>query len=93
MSEPAAGAHRTWFHLYRLVLEHPQVFQRQQEAQQQIEQVGLAIEQFLQTSTVGEWEQRLDMLWSFRSASTDQLCFEYCDATDVCVDDFVTLSI
>ena len=70
-----AGAHRTWFHLYRLVLENPQTPQSGEQAQQQTEQVGLAVEQFLQTSTVGEWEQRLDMLWSFRSGRTKSFMF------------------
>ena len=63
------GAHRTWFHLYRLVMEQPgegETEGREEEAQQQTQQVALAVEQFLQTSTVGEYEQRLNMVWSFR---------------------------
>ncbi len=59
----------TWFHLYRLVLEQPVEAEAQEEGQQQVQQVALAVEQFLQTSTVGEYERRLDMVWSFRSAS------------------------
>lgn len=70
----AAGAHSTWFHLYRLVLEPPQDVQSTpQEGQEEtgekerVQRVALAVEQFLQTSTVGEYEQRLNMVWSFRS--------------------------
>lgn len=69
----AAGAHSTWFHLYRLVLEQPQgVPSTAQEGlgekaeAERVQQVALAVEQFLQTSTVGEYEQRLSMVWSFR---------------------------
>ena len=69
------GAHRTWFHLYRLVMEQLGEGEaeeaKQEEAQQQTQQVALAVEQFLQTSTVGEYEQRLSMVWSFR-------CFVCC---------------
>lgn len=67
-----AGAHRTWFHLYRLVLEQPQEppeAQPEEAAHQQVQQVALAVEQFLQTSTVGEYDRRLNMVWSFRCAS------------------------
>lgn len=60
------GAHRTWFHLYRLVLERPPEAHTEEEMQQQTQQVAAAVEQFLQTSTVGEYEQRLNMVWSFR---------------------------
>ena len=72
-----AGAHRTWFHLYRLVLSTPEPTKDTEEAQnksqqaqhaQQARQVALAVEQFLQTSTVGEFSRRLEMVWSFRSA-------------------------
>ena len=65
----AAGAHRTWFHLYRLVLEQPPDMHITAEAGQEeerVQRVALAVEQFLQTSTVGEYEQRLSMVWSFR---------------------------
>ncbi|KAL0028971.1 hypothetical protein WJX77_009058 [Trebouxia sp. C0004] len=65
-SRHAAGAHRTWFHLYRLVLEQPPEAHAEEEGRQQIQQVAIAVEQFLQTSTVGEYEQRLNMVWSFR---------------------------
>ena len=67
----AAGAHSTWFHLYRLVLEQPPDMQdTAEEGQQQdrLHRAALAVEQFLQTSTVGEYEQRLSMVWSFRFA-------------------------
>ena len=40
-----------------------------EEDQTQVQQVALAVEQFLQTSTVGEYEQRLSMVWSFRHVS------------------------
>jgi len=63
------GAHRTWFHLYRLVLEQPPEADAEEEERQQIQQVAAAVEQFLQTSTVGEYEQRLNMVWSFRFVS------------------------
>ncbi len=63
------GAHRTWFHLYRLVLEQPPEADAEEEGRQQIQQVAVAVEQFLQTSTVGEYEQRLNMVWSFRFVS------------------------
>ncbi|KAL0049173.1 hypothetical protein WJX82_008148 [Trebouxia sp. C0006] len=65
-SRHAAGAHCTWFHLYRLVLEQPPEVHAEEEERQQIQQVAAAVEQFLQTSTVGEYEQRLNMVWSFR---------------------------
>ncbi len=64
------GAHRTWFHLYRLVLEQPPEADAEEEERQQIQQVAAAVEQFLQTSTVGEYEQRLNMVWSFRYVSS-----------------------
>ena len=67
----AAGAHSTWFHLYRLVLQQPpdmHATAEQGQQQERVQQVALAVEQFLQTSTVGEYEQRLGMLWSFRFA-------------------------
>ncbi len=64
------GAHRTWFHLYRLVLEQPPEADAEEEERQQIQQVAAAVEQFLQTSTVGEYEQRLNMVWSFRWVSS-----------------------
>jgi len=63
------GADRTWFHLYRLVLEQPPEADAEEEGRQQIQQVAVAVEQFLQTSTVGEYEQRLNMVWSFRFVS------------------------
>ena len=63
------GAHRTWFHLYRLVLEQPPEAATEEEGRHQIQQVAVAVEQFLQTSTVGEYEQRLNMVWSFRYVS------------------------
>ena len=66
-----AGAHSTWFHLYRLVLEQPPDIPATAEKgqqQEQVQRVALAVEQFLQTSTVGEYEQRLSMVWSFRFA-------------------------
>ncbi len=64
------GAHRTWFHLYRLVLEQPPEADAEEEERQQIQQVAAAVEQFLQASTVGEYEQRLNMVWSFRWVSS-----------------------
>lgn len=64
------GAHCTWFHLYRLVLEQPPEVHAEEEERQQIQQVAAAVEQFLQTSTVGEYEQRLNMVWSFRCVSS-----------------------
>ena len=68
----AAGAHSTWFHLYRLVLEQPSDMQpttaEEGQEEQRVQRVALAVEQFLQTSTVGEYEQRLSMVWSFRCA-------------------------
>jgi len=66
------GADRTWFHLYRLVLEQPPEADAEEEGRQQIQQVAVAVEQFLQTSTVGEYEQRLNMVWSFRWVSSDK---------------------
>ena len=38
------------------------------QQQERVQRVALAVEQFLQTSTVGEYEQRLSMVWSFRCA-------------------------
>lgn len=68
----AAGAHSTWFHLYRLVVKQPSDMQpttaEEGQEEQRVQRVALAVEQFLQTSTVGEYEQRLSMVWSFRCA-------------------------
>ena len=79
----AAGAHSTWFHLYRLVLEQPPDMHATAEEglqQERVQRVALAVEQFLQTSTVGEYEQRLSMVWSFRFALSS-LKDSTCDPT------------
>eukprot|EP00884_Botryococcus_braunii_P010665 jgi/Botrbrau1/195/Bobra.0022s0175.1 len=71
----AAGAHRMFFHLRRLLLVPPEAGSGSGTASDgRIEEggtagiadVAIAIEQFLQTSTLGEFERRLNMVWSFR---------------------------
>ncbi|KAK9809153.1 hypothetical protein WJX72_010301 [[Myrmecia] bisecta] len=64
----AAGAHRTWFHLYR-ILAGGQAAQAADGTVAEAPQLGdtaLAIEQFLQSATLGEFERRLQMVCSFR---------------------------
>lgn len=85
MRNHVAGARRSWFHLYGLLVlgnSVDQALQQQQEREadeaqeqgqgQQREQerryrhVVSALEAFVQTSTVGEYEARLQLLGSFR---------------------------
>ena len=64
-----AGAHRTWFHLLGLLIEQPSrsaaqaLPQEEQEAQ--LSQLAVAIEQFLQSATLGEFALRLRLLSTF----------------------------
>ena len=75
-----AGAHRSWFHLYRMLMlpppapdaapagcsdgPHAQLDDQQKQRQQR----AVALEQFMQSSPLGEYRRRLDLLWVFRWA-------------------------
>ena len=76
-----AGAHRSWFHLYRmLMLPRPQPdgappddatgaqHAELDEQQKQQQQRAVAVEQFMQSAPLGEYQRRLDLLWAFRWA-------------------------
>ena len=57
----SAGAHQLWFHLYRML------FTGRDAAGSQLDgQTVQAVEHFVQTATLGEYRERLSMLWSFR---------------------------
>ena len=58
----AAGAHASWFHLHRLLLPNNEAAQDETHA----ESLSVAMEQFMQSSSLGELHRRLDLLWSFR---------------------------
>ena len=64
-----AGAHRTWFHLLGLLIEQPSRSGVQglpeEEQEQQLSQLAVAIEQFLQSATLGEFAKRLRLLSTF----------------------------
>ena len=65
----SAGAHRTWFHLLGLLIEQPSrgavdsLPVEEQDAQ--LSQLAVAIEQFLQSATLGEFAKRLALLATF----------------------------
>lgn len=64
-----AEAHSSWFHLYRLLLPDQGPAQDSNHA----EGLAAAIEQFMQSASLGEYQRRLDLVWSFRQASLDCL--------------------
>ena len=53
----------SWFHLYRLLLPGQELDQDRNHAQS----LAAAVEQFMQSSPVGEYQSRLDLVWNFRS--------------------------
>ena len=59
-----AGAHRAWFHLYNLLSTIAS------DIQQSILDLGqafaVAVEQFIQTATLGEFERRMQMVQTLR---------------------------
>ena len=57
-----AGANASWFHLHRLLLPNHEAAQDRPHA----ESLSVAMEQFMQSSSLGEFQCRLDLLWSFR---------------------------
>lgn len=59
-----AEAHKSWFHLYRLLLPD----QENVEDRNHAESLAAAVEQFMQSSPMGEYQRRLDLVWSFRYA-------------------------
>ena len=61
-----AEANKSWFHLYRLLLPGQELEQGSNHAQS----LAAAVEQFMQSSPVGEYQSRLDLVWSFRCAET-----------------------
>ncbi len=56
----AAGAHKSWFHLFRMLLARPVM------DAQALQEAATTLEQFLQTASLGEYGARLDMVGSFR---------------------------
>lgn len=64
-----AGAHRTWFHLLGLLIEQPSRngvdALSEEEQDKQLSQLAVAIEQFLQSATLGEFAKRLRLLSTF----------------------------
>ena len=63
------GAHRTWFHLLGLLIEQPTrksvSAQSMEEQDSQLSHLAVAIEQFLQSATLGEFDKRLRLLSTF----------------------------
>ena len=53
----AAGAHHSWFHLYRTLLLRDAALLDQSAA--------TAVQQYLQTATLGEFAERLTMVKTF----------------------------
>lgn len=90
-----AGAHKAWFHLYRLIMlpqppaELPAADaagEQEQEQGMQAQQRAVAAEQFMQSAPLGEYASRLGLLWAFRC-----LFAPFCSVLDstrhaVCVD-------
>ena len=62
MHHGTAGAHASWFHLHRLLLPNHETALDRSHA----ESLSVAMEQFMQSSSLGEFQRRLDLLWSFR---------------------------
>lgn len=56
----AAGAHKFWFHLYRIIIL------RDLATESALQSAATVLEQFLQTASLGEFERRLTMLTTFR---------------------------
>ena len=65
----SAGAHRAWFHLYNLLATVAS--SSQQQGKDFGQAFAAAVEQFLQTSTIGEYERRLEMVQTLRYANCD----------------------
>lgn len=73
-----AGAHRSWFHLYRMLMLSPPARDAApadgsdgpraelDEEQKRQQQRAVAVEQFMQSAPLGEYRRRLDLLWAFR---------------------------
>jgi hypothetical protein len=61
-----SGAHQSWFHLYEVV-QPPAVDMADSEAADgdALSAAGTALEQFMQTATMGEYSARLALLASF----------------------------
>ena len=65
----------SWFHLYRLLLPPGQELD---EDRNHAQSLAAAVEQFMQSSPVGEYQSRLDLLWNFRCVqSTFATCRSY----------------
>ena len=56
-----AGAHRSWFHLYRMLMMHGAADSIAGE-----HDMAIAVEQFMQSATLGEYQRRLHLMWTFR---------------------------
>ena len=56
-----AGAHRSWFHLYRMLMAPSEANADAAELD-----MAVAVEQFMQSATLGEYQRRLDLIWTFR---------------------------
>lgn len=63
MGECFAGAHRSWFHLYRMLMMPAGTVDEADAAEQD---KAVSVEQFMQSATLGEYQSRLDLIWSFR---------------------------
>lgn len=62
-----AGAHRSWFHLYRLIVAD------QNRSPESYQETATILEKFLQTASLGEFERRLDMLATFRLLTSQMI--------------------
>jgi hypothetical protein len=69
-----AGAHQSWFHLYEVV-QPPAVDMGDLDAADgdALSAAGTALEQFMQTATMGEYSARLALLASFQRHAAAQV--------------------
>jgi hypothetical protein len=67
-----AGAHQSWFHLYELV-QPPADDGIGAVDDEALSTVGTALEQFMQTATLGEYSARLALLASFQRHASMQV--------------------
>ena len=74
MNGMVAGANQSWFHLYEVV-QPPAVDTAELNADGGValSAAGTALEQFMQTATLGEYSARLALLASFRRHAAAQV--------------------
>ena len=73
----ATRAHATWFPLFRLLTAAP----GGDEAAAWLRGVAAALEEYLRAAPLGEFERRLDLLWSFHAALGAPAALSGCDGS------------